>query len=45
MRNQVNLPAVVLKAGHHGSQGYSNPELLVHIGVKLALVSAGENNR
>ncbi|HFI0172941.1 TPA: DNA internalization-related competence protein ComEC/Rec2 [Streptococcus suis] len=40
-----NLPVDVLKAGHHGSKGSSYPEFLDHIGVKIALVSAGENNR
>lgn len=40
-----NLPVDVLKAGHHGSKGSSYPELLDHIGAKIALVSAGENNR
>lgn len=39
------LPVDVLKAGHHGSKGSSYPEFLDHIGVKIALVSAGENNR
>lgn len=40
-----NLPVAVLKAGHHGSKGSSYPEFLDHIGAKIALVSAGENNR
>ncbi|HFU4450429.1 TPA: DNA internalization-related competence protein ComEC/Rec2 [Streptococcus suis] len=40
-----NLPVDVLKAGHHGSKGSSYPEFLDHIGTKIALVSAGENNR
>ncbi|MGQ7369227.1 DNA internalization-related competence protein ComEC/Rec2 [Streptococcus suis] len=40
-----NLPVDVLKAGHHGSKGSSYPEFLDHIGAKIALVSAGENNR
>ncbi len=40
-----NLPVDVLKAGHHGSKGSSYPEFLDHIGSKIALVSAGENNR
>ncbi|HFI0254555.1 TPA: DNA internalization-related competence protein ComEC/Rec2 [Streptococcus suis] len=39
------LPVDVLKAGHHGSKGSSYPEFLDHIGAKIALVSAGENNR
>lgn len=39
-----NLPVDVLKAGHHGSKGSSYPEFLDHIGAKIALVSAGENN-
>lgn len=40
-----NLPVDILKAGHHGSKGSSYPEFLDHIGAKIALVSAGENNR
>lgn len=40
-----NLPVDVLKAGHHGSKGSSYPEFLDHIDAKIALVSAGENNR
>lgn len=40
-----NLPVDVLKAGHHGSKGSSYPEFLDHIGAKIALISAGENNR
>ncbi|HEL2640459.1 TPA: DNA internalization-related competence protein ComEC/Rec2 [Streptococcus suis] len=40
-----NLPVDVLKAGHHGSKCSSYPEFLDHIGAKIALVSAGENNR
>lgn len=40
-----NLPVDVLKAGHHGSKGSSYPQFLDHIGAKIALVSAGENNR
>ncbi|HFR3343088.1 TPA: DNA internalization-related competence protein ComEC/Rec2 [Streptococcus suis] len=39
------LPVDVLKAGHHGSKGSSYPEFLDHIKAKIALVSAGENNR
>ncbi|HEL1762423.1 TPA: DNA internalization-related competence protein ComEC/Rec2 [Streptococcus suis] len=40
-----DLPVDVLKAGHHGSKGSSYPEFLDHIEAKIALVSAGENNR
>ncbi|HEL2423242.1 TPA: DNA internalization-related competence protein ComEC/Rec2 [Streptococcus suis] len=40
-----NLSVDVLKAGHHGSKGSSYPEFLDHIEAKIALVSAGENNR
>lgn len=40
-----NLPVDVLKAGHHGSKGSSYSAFLDHIGAKIALVSAGENNR
>ncbi|TQE87654.1 DNA internalization-related competence protein ComEC/Rec2 [Streptococcus suis] len=40
-----DLPVDVLKAGHHGSKGSSYPEFLDHIEAKIALISAGENNR
>ncbi|MET3559208.1 competence protein ComEC [Streptococcus rupicaprae] len=40
-----SLPVDVLKAGHHGSKGSSYPEFLDHINAKIALVSAGKNNR
>jgi len=39
------LKADVLKAGHHGSKGSSSPEFLEQIQPKLALISAGQNNR
>ncbi|HEL1691518.1 TPA: DNA internalization-related competence protein ComEC/Rec2 [Streptococcus suis] len=45
LKTYPNLPVDVLKAGHHGSKGSSYPEFLDHIGAKIALVSAGENNR
>lgn len=45
IKTYPNLPVDVLKAGHHGSQGSSYPEFLDHIRAKIALVSAGENNR
>lgn len=35
----------VLKAGHHGSKGSSSSEFLSHISPKVALISAGQNNR
>ncbi len=40
-----NLPVDVLKAGHHGSKGSSDPEFLRHINATEALISAGLNNR
>lgn len=40
-----NLEVDVLKAGHHGSKGSSNPAFLDHIKAKVALISAGEKNR
>ena len=40
-----DLRVDVLKAGHHGSKGSSSPEFLEHIKPKLALISAGKNNR
>lgn len=39
------LPVDVLKAGHHGSKGSSSPAFLDFISPKLALISAGKNNR
>lgn len=39
------LPVDVLKAGHHGSKGSSSEVFLDHIQPKLALLSAGKNNR
>ena len=39
------LPVDVLKAGHHGSKGSSHPEFLEHISPKIALISAGKQNR
>lgn len=45
IENYPNLPVDVLKAGHHGSKGSSYPEFLEHIDAKIALVSAGVNNR
>ncbi|MFH6656499.1 DNA internalization-related competence protein ComEC/Rec2 [Streptococcus suis] len=45
IKTYPSLPVDVLKAGHHGSKGSSYPEFLDHIGAKIALVSAGENNR
>lgn len=40
-----NLKVDVLKAGHHGSKGSSSPEFLAHLEPKIALISAGKNNR
>ena len=40
-----NLKVDVLKAGHHGSKGSSSPEFLAHLDPKIALISAGKNNR
>ncbi|MBU8905621.1 DNA internalization-related competence protein ComEC/Rec2 [Desertibacillus haloalkaliphilus] len=40
-----NLPVDVLKAGHHGSHTSSTDAFLDHIKPKVALISAGKNNR
>ena len=45
IKTYPHLPVDVLKAGHHGSKGSSYPEFLEHIDAKIALVSAGKNNR
>lgn len=39
------LKVDILKAGHHGSKGSSKEVFLDHIQPKLALISAGKNNR
>ncbi|MER0123496.1 DNA internalization-related competence protein ComEC/Rec2 [Streptococcus sp. ZJ93] len=45
VKTYPNLPVDVLKAGHHGSKGSSYPEFLDHISPKIALISAGKQNR
>nr|WP_051176912.1 DNA internalization-related competence protein ComEC/Rec2 [Streptococcus plurextorum] len=45
IKTYPHLPVDILKAGHHGSKGSSYPEFLEHIDAKIALVSAGKNNR
>lgn len=45
MMRYPNLPVDILKAGHHGSKGSSDPDFLTHIGAKVVLISAGLNNR
>lgn len=40
-----DLMVDVLKAGHHGSKGSSSPDFLAQLDAKIALVSAGANNR
>lgn len=45
LKTYPNLKVDVLKAGHHGSKGSSSPELLAQIEPKIALISAGKNNR
>ncbi len=45
MMRYPNLPVDILKAGHHGSKGSSDPDFLKHIGAKVVLISAGLNNR
>ena len=40
-----DLQVDILKAGHHGSKGSSSPVFLKAIRARLALVSAGQNNR
>lgn len=39
------LKVDVLKAGHHGSKGSSSPAFLDQLQPRLALISAGKNNR
>lgn len=45
IEHYTQLPVDVLKAGHHGSKGASSEAFLAHIQPKLALLSAGKNNR
>ncbi|WP_304607971.1 ComEC/Rec2 family competence protein [Lentilactobacillus rapi] len=39
------LHSDVLKVGHHGSKTASDPQFVAHIKPKIALISAGRNNR
>ncbi len=45
MSTYPELQVDILKAGHHGSKGSSSPMFLKAIGARIALVSAGKNNR
>ncbi|WP_172843180.1 MULTISPECIES: DNA internalization-related competence protein ComEC/Rec2 [Streptococcus] len=45
MAKYPHLPVDVLKAGHHGSKGSSDPAFLMFTDAKIALVSAGLKNR
>ncbi|APR06414.1 ComEC family competence protein [Lentilactobacillus parabuchneri] len=40
-----NLTADVLKVGHHGSKTSSDPKFISQLHPKIALISAGRNNR
>ncbi|MGM9925492.1 MAG: DNA internalization-related competence protein ComEC/Rec2 [Bacillus sp. (in: firmicutes)] len=39
------LTADIIKVGHHGSKHSSSPQLLDQLDAKLAIISAGKNNR
>src|SRR5699024_4071592 len=39
------LTADVMKTGHHGSKTSSAPAFIEHLNPKLAIISAGRNNR
>ena len=45
IKSYPSLKADVIKVGHHGSKGSTSEELLDHVKPKIALVSAGLNNR
>ncbi|GAB2026495.1 DNA internalization-related competence protein ComEC/Rec2 [Lactovum odontotermitis] len=45
LQNYPNLKTDVLKAGHHGSKTASTPDFIQKIHPKIALISAGLNNR
>lgn len=45
MKNYPHLTVDVLKAGHHGSKTSSAESFIQQIKPKIALISAGENNR
>ena len=45
MKQYPDLKTDVLKVGHHGSKTSSTPAFLNHIDAKVAVISAGYNNR
>lgn len=45
LQRYPNLEIDVLKAGHHGSKTSTSPEFLDRIQPRIALISAGRNNR
>ena len=45
IKDYPKLPVDVLKVGHHGSKTSTSAEFLEHIRSKVAIISAGENNR
>lgn len=45
LKRYPNLKAEILKLGHHGSKTSSDPSFIKQIQPKLAIISAGRNNR
>lgn len=45
IENYRNLPVDILKVGHHGSKTSTSATFLDHIRPKVAIISAGRNNR
>ncbi len=45
LQRHPGLKADVIKVGHHGSRTSSNPQFISQIQPRLALISAGRNNR
>jgi competence protein ComEC len=41
----VDLSALVLKVGHHGSHGSTSPDFVAAVGPEIAVYQAGEDNR
>lgn len=45
LKSYPNIQADVLKVGHHGSKTSSSEPFLEQLGVKIAIISAGNSNR
>ena len=45
LQNETNLKADILKVGHHGSRNSSTDEFIRAVEPKVAVISAGRDNR